>query len=330
MPQIPKKPFLESSSDFQARLKMFEDSDEFPIPMIRYVQVQTHSRCNADCVFCPYIESWHAQHPGRMSDALWQKILNDLEPFASGINKGKFLPYLMQEPLIDPTIFDKIRDIYQRFPSVCVELSTNGAALTPKVTDRLITLFSQPQHRHQLWISHQGIDRDTFERIMKLDYDRALQNLLALLQKAAGRLNIRIRGLGENQNGAAIFFSRERYREYWSALLQQHDISTHNLQIDAFRFHDRAGTLTRADRGANQLNQGVIREISPSQRFYCPRIDLWLHILWNGQIRLCCMDYHGEAQLPNIQDRSILDYFRSNDYRRLYEAVTGKKIAAPF
>src|SRR4051812_16968760 len=103
------------------------------LPNIRSVQVQTHSRCNADCVFCPYIESEHATtNRGAMQDDVWKLILANLIVFRDGINAGKFCPYLMQEPLIDKTIFDKIADVYDNFPKTCVEVSTNGAALTEK------------------------------------------------------------------------------------------------------------------------------------------------------------------------------------------------------
>ncbi|MBF0287131.1 MAG: hypothetical protein HQM14_04875 [SAR324 cluster bacterium] len=108
MSQHPKKPSLESDEEFALRLQMFHRSvwfsrkrpfpettrssvaieDSFPLPMIRYIQIQTHSRCNADCIFCPDTDSWHARHSGKMSDSLWQKVLHDLTPFAKGINNA--------------------------------------------------------------------------------------------------------------------------------------------------------------------------------------------------------------------------------------------------
>ncbi len=345
MSKHPKKPFLESDEEFALRLQMFHDSEWFsrahppstkstpvvarekslPVPMIRYIQVQTHSRCNADCIFCPYAESWHAEHPGRMSDTLWQKTLHDLAPFAQGINQGKFLPYLMQEPLLDPSIFDKIEEIYTHFPNTCLELSTNGTVLTTKVVDQLIKIFSAPHHKHQLWISHHGINQDTFEHIMKLDYQHALHNLIELLKKAKGRLRIRLRGFGTRRDGKHVFFTSQQYRNYWQQILEHHGIAEDNIQIDAYTYHDRAATLTRSDRGANQLNMSIMRKIGPQNRFYCPRIDLWIHIMWDGQIRLCCMDYHGEVPLPNLHDMSLLEYFASPAYQQIYEMVTGKQ-----
>lgn len=46
--------------------------------------------------------------------------------------------------------------------------------------------------------------------------------------------------------------------------------------------------------------------------------------MYDGTIRICCMDYHGEVKLPNLQDMSLIDYFQSDEYRTLYGMVTGQ------
>ncbi|MBF0278922.1 MAG: SPASM domain-containing protein [SAR324 cluster bacterium] len=296
---------------------------------LRFVQVQTHSRCNADCVFCPYVESWHADHPGKMPDWLWQKILEDLKPFHRGINRGKFLPYLMQEPLIDPSIFKKIRDVYAIFPKTRMEPSTNGMALTPKVIDQLIEIFGNPLNKHQLWVSHHGINAETFQHIMKIDYRKAHANLIRLLQASNGRLKIRIRGAGVSRDQKHCFFSHQQYHDYWKSNFEIHQINPQNITIDAFNFHDRAGTLYRTDRDSAKLNANQVRNIDRDHPFYCPRINLWIHILWDGRIRLCCMDYHGEVKLPSLQSMSLTEYFQSESFGNLYETITGTRHSSP-
>ncbi len=294
------------------------------LPDIRYVQIQTHSRCNADCLFCPYIESEHAGNHGAMSEELWQHTLLNLKPFAAGINQGKVCPYLMQEPLIDKTIFSKINDIYHNFPKTVVEVSTNGAALTDKVVDKLFAAFDGKNH--DLWVSHHGINAETLEHIMQIPFEKAHANLIALLKKSDGRFNIKIRGAGESKDGKHTFFTREEYKEYWRKNFQDHQINTRNVDVDAFTFHDRAGTLHRADRGACNLKVGKVRDIGPGHKpFYCPRMDRWVHIMYDGTIRLCCMDYHGEVKLPNLKDVWLIDYFMSNEYRNLVGMITGQK-----
>lgn len=297
------------------------------LPDITHVQVQTHSRCNADCVFCPYIESEHAANHGRMSDETWKLILANLAPFRDGINLGKFCPYLMQEPLVDKTIFDKIEDIYDAFPKTCVEVSTNGAALTEKAVDQLLAVMDG--RRHDIWISHHGISRDSLFHIMQIDYDKALEHAVMLLRKANGRYTIKLRGAGVSRDGKHKFFTHDEYIKYWMDIADRYDLNMQNVHVDSFTFHDRAGTLHRSDRGANTMNMGTVRQIDPRHRFYCTRLDRWVHFMYDGTIRLCCMDYHGEVKLPNIHDMSLIDYFFSQEYYELCEQVSGAKPCKP-
>ncbi|MCB9487499.1 MAG: SPASM domain-containing protein [Deltaproteobacteria bacterium] len=292
------------------------------VPKIRYVQIQTHSRCNADCVFCPYSESWHAQNPGRMSDALFEKILDDLAPFGATINDGKVCPYLMQEPLIDPKIFERIERIYDAFPGTLVEISTNGAALTDKVIDKLLAAFDG--RRHEIWLSHHGIDSTSMEFIMKLDYERATANLVRLFKRSGGRLNLKLRGAGTSLKGNITYFGKADYRAYWERVLEREGIDPATVDVDAFLFHDRAGTIRRTERNAHLNKIGRVREIGPANPFHCWRVDQWIHILYDGRIRMCCMDYHGETALPSLADMSLVEYFQSDPYSNLVGMVTGQ------
>jgi hypothetical protein len=303
-------------------LKQLEVPRRGWLPNIRYVQVATHSRCNADCVFCPYIESEHAAHPGMMKEGTWHLILANLRPWTQTLDK--FCPYLMQEPLIDKTIFSKIADVYRCFPKISVEVSTNGAALTDATVDKLFEQFEG--RRHDIWVSHHGINSETLRHIMNIDYDKASANLINLLKKSDGRFNIKIRGAGESQAVEKVFFTRQQYKDYWQENFRKHGINTRNVSVDSFQFHDRAGTLFREDRGACNLNKGKVRDIGPGHSpFYCPRVDEWLHIMHDGSIRLCCMDYHHEIKLPNINEMSLLDYFHSDEYLDIVMKVSGRK-----
>lgn len=294
------------------------------LPDIRFIQVQTQSRCNADCVFCPYSESWHAQHPGVMRDEVWQQILSELQPFTEGINQGKFLLYFMQEPFLDKSLFQKIEDVYHAFPQTRLELSTNAAALTEATTDRLIAALTKEGRRHHIWVSHHGIDKQSLEAIMAMNYEKAHANLIRLLQKADGRLKIRVRGGGESLDRQHRFFTPRQYTRYWKQQLQEHPFNTNNVHLDAFRFHDRAGQLRRSDRNAKRFLVGKVRDIGPQQPFYCGRVDRWLHFMWNGQMRLCCMDYYGEVPLPFIQETGLIPYFQSDTFKALTDTVFGK------
>lgn len=296
------------------------------LPVIKYVQVMTHSRCNADCVFCPFVESEHYKHPGMMKDRTWRNILLNLVPWKDSLDK--FCPYLMQEPLIDKTIFTKIEQIYELFPNVKVEVSTNGAALTEEVIDKLFTCFDG--RRHDIWISHHGINAETLEHIMKIDYQKAHSNVINLLRKSNGRFTIKLRGAGESKAVNKVYFTQQEYKAYWNKLFVDNNLNTANVSVDSFQFHDRAASLHREDRGSCDLNKGIVRQIGPNHKpFYCDRVDKWIHFDYSGGIRLCCMDYHHEIKLPNINEVSLLDYFHSDEYADIIRKVSGRSESDP-
>ena len=281
----------------------------------------THSRCNADCVFCPLVESEHFKHPGNMTDGTWDTILLNLVPWKDSLQK--FCPYLMQEPLIDKTIFKKIKQIYEYFPDVKVEISTNGAALTDSTISKLFECFEG--RKHDIWISHHGTNAETLHHIMQIDYEKAHKNIINLLQRSDGKFCIKLRGAGESKAVNKVYFTQQEYKDYWKRNFEEHKINTTNVNVDSFQFHDRAGSLHRTDRGACELNKGIVRQIGPKHKpFHCDRVSSWLHFDWTGDIRLCCMDYHHEVKLPNINRMSLLDYFHSNEYAEIVKKVSGR------
>lgn len=294
------------------------------LPNILNVQIQTHTRCNADCMFCPHVEGWHAKNPGVMDDALWEKVLTDLKPFSAGLSQGKVCLYNFEEPLLDRTIFEKTERVYQEFPDTMVELSTNCAALNDRNADRLIDAFAG--RKHALWISHHGVDKQSLEHIMRLDYDICLKNIISLLKKAEGRLSIKIRGAGESRDGRFSFFTRDDYLAYWAKIFKDNSLSRKGVNIDAFTFHDRAGSLTREDRNAGAMKVGRVRELGPGHPpFHCRRLDSWLHINYDGRLCICCMDYHMEVPLPSLREMTLVEYYNSPHYLELVEKVTGAR-----
>lgn len=291
------------------------------LPPISNIQIQTHSRCNADCVFCPYLESWHAAHPGRMSEELFTSILDQLRPFAPLIELGRVSPYLMQEPLLDRRIFDWIDRIYATFPGTMVEISTNGAALTARAAGELLRVLAG--RRHEIWVSHHGIDADSLDRVMRIDHRRATANVIELLRRAEGRLRVRLQGAGQSFDGRIHHFDEREYRRVWAETLVRERVPLRNLTVTTFRFHDRAGAIRRTDRDAHLNNKGVVRTIDADHPFRCDRVGRWLHVMWDGTLRICCMDYHGEVPLPSLDDTPLIDILRSGRYAELVGQVTG-------
>ncbi|MDY2585307.1 hypothetical protein [Helicobacter sp.] len=66
---------LKTKEDIAKRLgiKTFESCFLFP----KYFEIETINACNARCVMCT-INEWNASMKNIMSDALWQKFVNEV------------------------------------------------------------------------------------------------------------------------------------------------------------------------------------------------------------------------------------------------------------
>lgn len=278
------------------------------------VQIQTTSLCNASCIMCPYPESWHRKNPGNMEDEVFSRILDQL----SDVSINKICPYFQNEPLLDRKLFERIHEISRRLTFGLLEVSTNASAMTRDKSDLLAdTLCSIP---HEIWLSFHGLDKKTHEHISGLSFERCLENILSLLTVSQSiPLNIVIVGAGSPLNAKLAHeynFTREEYLAFWEGQFSKHHIHK-TPQVRYFRYHDRAGTI-----GRNSIN---MREIVRHDltNFHCPRVDQWLHFQYNGDLVLCCDDYHREQVFGNIMADDLDTILAGEKYNHLRAQVTG-------
>src|SRR6185295_13944982 len=110
----------------ETKTRMFKtwrtaDHEEYP----RLVAVETTSRCNAECPFCPYnVRSREKTH---MDQALFEKIIQDCTEFPLPAIE----PFLNGEPFVDPKIMDRLEMIRSRLPNTKLRVYSNGYALSP-------------------------------------------------------------------------------------------------------------------------------------------------------------------------------------------------------
>ena len=264
------------------------------------VQIQTTSSCNGECRFCPHVESWHRRNPGVMSDRVYRRILAE----CAGYRLAKFLPYFANEPLADPSLFDRIELALSRLEFGVLELSTNASLLDSSKLDAIARIF--PPVRHEIWVSFHGVDRATFESVSALSFDRCLDNVLALLQRAQDLdLNVRIRAAGSprirpegSRTDLPVWFDQDAFESFWSNQFRR--LKLHTLpSLEYFTYHDRAGSIHRHSLSFTPWMQRNL------ERFYCLRCDQWMHFLYTGELVLCCMDYHRETVFGDIRESPL-------------------------
>jgi len=288
---------------------------------LKIINVQTNSLCNANCVFCPYVESWHKNNPGSMKESLYRKILDDLEEYP---NFEVFCPYFQNDPLLDKRIFDLIEMFYDKYPDKKLELSVNPFNIHKTNRDKLFKVLNDRDYT--LIISFNGRNEVSFEYTMKIPYYHCLDQVLKLVEEHPSP-KIIIRGLGESINNEYILFDNRSYFGYWWDILEDQDLLK-EVKFAVGKFDDRAGQLTREDRIANKINFNYKRIINSKNPLKCKNIDNRLCIRWNGDIAICPVDFKKEITLGNISEMSITEYFNSEPYNLLVKVSKGE-VQAP-
>jgi len=271
-----------------------------PIPSFpRTLQIQTFTGCNADCIFCPYGSTYETQPKGKMPPELFRKIIDE----AAGHDVRRISPYLMNEPLMDRDLFDKVRYINETIPSCKVVVTSNGHFLTPPVVDRLLEMGDGI---HELYISFQGIDRVSYEQTMRgnMDFERTLANVDHFLETQ------RSRGL-------------ERPK-LWITMVDTSVIDARKA-VAYWRSRGVASKYTTLEnRGGNIKDAETFsRTRAMSHYTSCTRLFKQGYIMFNGDLVLCCVDYSREQVLGNISTMSIHDVWNgpvAKEIRRRYLA----------
>lgn len=269
-----------------------------PVPSFpRTIQIQTFTGCNADCIFCPYGGTYETQPKGKMAPGLFERIIDE----AAAHRVRRISPYLMNEPLVDRGLFDKIRYIKATIPDCNVVVTSNGHFLTPQVADAILELGGG---LHELYISLQGIDREPYEKTMRgsMNFERTLANVNHFIEEQ------RRRGL-------------ERPK-LWITMVDTAVIDARKA-VAYWRSRGVASKYTTLEnRGGNIRNaENFSRTKAMSYCTTCTRLFKQAYILFNGDMVLCCVDYSREQVLGNITNSSIDDVWNgpvATEIRRRY------------
>jgi len=258
------------------------------------------------------------KNPGVMSDELFEKILRELTEWESELNRGKLCPYLMNEPFCDKKLEDRVALIREYLPSVPIEISTNAELATKQRIEKLEESLAGTPHVY--WISRHGITDEEIKRNMSIDPQRSERNILDLIEVVDGQAPIVIKGFLYSFDMKIAISKPAKFVRIWKRKISDLNARTDNVIVKALSFHDRSGNVNIE--GWNKLK--TVRRIGPRNRFYCPRVDQWLHILWNGDLVLCCNDYHHETVFGNLSSNTIKEVLASEAYKTLKKKVLGE------
>jgi MoaA/NifB/PqqE/SkfB family radical SAM enzyme len=269
-----------------------------PIPSFpRTLQIQTFTGCNADCIFCPYGETYATQPKGKMAPDLFKRIIDEAAVHAV----RRISPYLMNEPLMDRDLFEKVRYINETIPDCKVVVTSNGHFLTPPVVDKILEMRDGI---HELYVSFQGIDKESYEKTMRgnMSFDRTLANVDQFLETQ------RRRGV-------------ERPK-LWITMVDTSVIDARRA-VAFWRSRGVASKYTTLENRGGNIKDAESFSRTRAMSYYttCTRLFKQAYIMFNGDLVLCCVDYSREQVLGNITNSSIYEVWNgpvATQIRRLY------------
>lgn len=283
------------------------------------MQLQTTTACNSSCIFCPHKSTWGKKPVKLMTDELIEKILNQMKDFTY----YQISPYLQNEPLCDPRIFDILDQIKKmlKYDKIC--FSSNPLALTREKSNKLAEHLKDTPH--EIRLSFHGVDSHSFETNMGIDYETSLKNTIYFLHVGNEYgLNVTVKGLGTKRGKIkvnAADFDEDDFMTFWKRICNEE-----NLPFESFYFR-YSGYHNRSANTDGVSSDAIARPDLTD--FYCTRVDRWFHFSYNGELVLCCNDYCKEVILGDIRKNSISEIMESEIYKKVNQQVRGQAASEP-
>ena len=249
-----------------------------PTPEPHTIEIEATNRCSAACTFCPH--STMTRPKGSLCADDLARLLDEVDRWrpTAWLNDraGEMVfPRINFAGLGEPTLHDDLPLLV----SLCSErgystqVVTNGSHLTASVSERLLEVGLD-----RLVVSLHTLDPEAYWNLMRLRLSRTLPNVLHAMDAflSAGReVELwRVRPLG------------------WAPEVERADEARF-----AEMLRDRPGTIILGPSDAWERD-GTVDSVLPLANdtseagIWCHNLFFSLPICWDGEVPLCCVDYH--------------------------------------
>jgi radical SAM protein with 4Fe4S-binding SPASM domain len=260
----------------------------------KYLQVETMNKCNLKCTMCP-ITLGENKRPN-MDFELYEKIIAECGKYSSEIEM--FGPYLLNEPLLDQSLPEKIK--LAKKNGLTTYIATNGTLLSTK---NINALFDSGLN--QLVISVDSIVPEVQEKIrVGTNFDSLLKNLENLFELKKERNDsplIIMRQLSFSENKT----EHDNYVDYWIKK------GADSVVIDIA--HNWGGKFSEINSELVGMN-------------ICKQLWEMFVIQSDGNVCLCCLDSAGEFSLGNVKDQSIYDIWHGKKFNLIRKQFLEKQL----
>lgn len=262
---------MTAANTFRVPLKAF--NGKYFYPAHKGLQVSVTNVCNARCSFCAYRLVADTDRPtGVMKMDVFQKALTEYSALGG---KSIDLTPTVGDPLLDPTLIEKIRFCHEHTNIHDICLTTNAIALCKR------DMFKQlvDAGATTICISLPGLDVETYKQIYGIDrYPDVIKGMAALMSynRSRGEPSRIILRFRNPQKPSELIRSKdfvEQIKPYLS------DKVTCNFTVD---FDNWGGSIGDKDM------YGIMKLRKVPQRYNIPCANLFnFMVRYDGSVRLC-------------------------------------------
>jgi radical SAM protein with 4Fe4S-binding SPASM domain len=270
------------------------DLERANLPFFVKLQVQTTTACNAACVTCPYPETAKTLPMGRMREATFRTIVEQIR--GRGVERTSL--FLQNEPLVDPRLEEFTRLLKERVPETKATLVTNGHFL-----DGARAVALAQAGTDEISVSVNGFDAASYTAAMEgLSFERILGNLAEVgAAKRAGRLGaMEVRVVALEMPGVADALAAFRARVA--------------LDVHLKPVTNRAGAI------AADTMRGPQTTLS-ARPVACQRPFVKAYVLYNGDVVLCNCDWRRTWIVGNVHQADLAAIWRGERLNAIRRAM---------
>lgn len=317
----------------------------------RSVHFLMNDKCNARCVMCG--GDYYRSRSGRTI------TLDKFKTMAANLRLERFGSVALSgagDPLLDPDLFRIIEFLNSSYPSVQVHITTNGIAMDPAFSERLLSFRIASVN-----VSMNSASRESYRRLMQVDqFEPVVRNLLAFvdnrrrtgarcalqLSSALNMLNIReLSRLVELAKGVGADSVNTMYCRFYPERLRKRvavEGADALKESDSLFFHQQlsdelvtAAAKRAAELGIRFSHDPLFRDNAPARRCLWPETELMVG--FDGEVYPCGgAEVHfrekvegGIYDFGNVLRESIDTFWNGDLYRKLRVSSRGERRIVP-
>ena len=232
---------------------------------------------------------------------LYKKIIDECGKYRK---IERIILYMNNEPLTDPHIIERIDYAKKKAPWANVHILTNGLLLTDEIADKLLN-----SRLDWIGISFHGIRKDTIEKSMGVNYNITFKRINNFIDKVKSHKNI---------------------KDYLMITLLKHKYLSSEEKTEAEVFWKSKGIKRLSSFDGPISRAGNIKSLPKvchkEKIVGCGSIwaDEMIHIVEDGKVVLCCMDWRRDIVLGDLNNETIHNVWHGSR-KQTWAMISGKK-----